>query len=225
MSTSSPAPDVFKVYKPSSGSSSLLANLPDVDLTPTAADIKAAQATLTARTQALVNAPLQLRAAREAEIKAKRDRWPETLIRIKFMDGTQLERSFPSTNKIRSVYAFVRGCLREDVQPIKFILYQPPKRDLKVSDPTVRDLTLAELQLAPSSILLLRFEDDQLNHAAVSAPLATTILSQAVELPRPKPVESVEPAGAKPSSNTTPTSSKSEPSKKIPKWLKIGQKK
>lgn len=38
------------------------------------------------------------------------------------MDGTQLERSFPSTNKIRLVYAFVRGCLREDVQPIKFIL-------------------------------------------------------------------------------------------------------
>jgi len=118
----------------------LLANLPDVDLTPTAADIKAAQATLAARTQALVNAPLQLRAAREAEVKAKRDRWPEvlqlfwifvsqyshvrvqTLIRIKFMDGTQLERSFPSTNKIRLVYAFVRGCLREDVQPIKFIL-------------------------------------------------------------------------------------------------------
>jgi hypothetical protein len=44
---------------------------------------------------------------------------------------------------------------------------QPPKRDLKVSDPTVRDLTLAELQLAPSSVLLLRFEDDQLNRASL----------------------------------------------------------
>lgn len=43
---------------------------------------------------------------------------------------------------------------------------QPPKRDLKVSDPTVRDLSLAELQLAPSSVLLLRFEDDQLNRAS-----------------------------------------------------------
>ena len=39
----------------------------------------------------------------------------------------------------------------------------PPKRDLKVSDPEVRDLTLAELQLAPSSVLLLRFEDESLN--------------------------------------------------------------
>jgi hypothetical protein len=50
----------------------------------------------------------------------------QTLIRIKFMDGTQLEKSFPSTNKIRLVYAFVRGCLREDVQPIKFILCANP---------------------------------------------------------------------------------------------------
>lgn len=44
--------------------------------TPTAADLKAAQATLTARTQALVNTPLQLRGTREATEKAKRDRWP-----------------------------------------------------------------------------------------------------------------------------------------------------
>jgi hypothetical protein len=39
----------------------------------------------------------------------------------------------------------------------------PPLRDLKVSDPNVRDLTLAELGLAPSSILHLRFVDDSLN--------------------------------------------------------------
>ena len=39
----------------------------------------------------------------------------------------------------------------------------PPPRDLKVSDPDVRDLTLTELGLAPSSVLLLRFVDDALN--------------------------------------------------------------
>ena len=39
----------------------------------------------------------------------------------------------------------------------------PPKRDLKVSDPNVRNLSLAELHLAPSSVLLLRFEDERLN--------------------------------------------------------------
>lgn len=50
---------------------------------------------------------------------------------------------------------------------MSFLLDQsPPKRDLKVSDPTVRDLTLAELQLAPSSVLLLRFEDESLNSSS-----------------------------------------------------------
>lgn len=50
--------------------------LPESFFTPTAADLKAAQATLTARTQAMVNAPLQLRATRDATERAKRDRWP-----------------------------------------------------------------------------------------------------------------------------------------------------
>lgn len=55
------------------------AHLPDEYFIPTPTDLKAAQAMLSARTQALTNAPLQLRAVREAESKAKRDRWPEVL--------------------------------------------------------------------------------------------------------------------------------------------------
>ena len=39
----------------------------------------------------------------------------------------------------------------------------PPKREYKVSDPKVRDLTLAELDLAPSSVLMIKFEDDRFN--------------------------------------------------------------
>ncbi|KAF8170112.1 hypothetical protein BJ912DRAFT_1085283 [Pholiota molesta] len=201
------------------------ANLPDDYFTPTAADLRAAQSTLAARMQALVNAPLQLRAVREAEAKAKRDRWPQTSIRIKFTDRTQLEKVFPSTNKIRSVYAFVRSCLREDVKPIKFILYQPPRRDLKVSDPTVRDQTLAELQLAPSSVLLLRFEDEALNNADVPAPLSPFVLSHAEALPVPvAPSEDSPPASrSKSPPPAKPASSSGEA--KIPKWLKLGNKK
>lgn len=224
-----PSPDIplpigFNVYKPSNVSVAVQ-SLPDEYFTPTAAELKEAQATLSARTQALVNAPLQLRATREAAEKAKRDRWPQTTIRVRFTDRTQLEKIFPSTDKIRSVYAFVRNCLREDVKPIKFILYQPPKRDLKVSDPKVRDLSLTQLQLAPSSILLLRFEDEALNRTDVPAPLASAILSQAMDLPIP----------ASQAELPTSSSSKGGPSaqpktsqlteKKIPKWLKLGQKK
>lgn len=200
-------------------------DLPDEYFSPTMADLKAAQATLSGRTQALVNAPLQLRANREASEKARLDRWPNTTIRVKFTDRTQLERVFPSTDKIRSVYAFVRDCLREDVQSTKFILYQsPPKRDLKVSDPKVRDLTLAELHLAPSSVLLLRFEDEALNGSNVPAPLVSSVLSQATDLPAPPDHDAPAPSGHQISTQTSPTASSTGP-KKLPKWLKMGSKK
>ncbi|KAK0480268.1 hypothetical protein IW261DRAFT_1477046 [Armillaria novae-zelandiae] len=224
----------FKVYRPSDAAAAPL-SLPDEYFTPTATDLKAAQSQLAARTQALTNAPLRLKAARDAEETAKRDRWPNTTIRIRFTDRTQLEKVFASTDKIRAVYAFVRGLLREDVKPIKFILYQPPKRDLKVSDLKVRDLTLAQLQLAPSSVLLIRFEDDSLNGKCsrrclsslltglegshVPAPLITNVLSQAVDLPRPPEVPDAVPR--KESTSKIPASSGE---KKVPKWLKLGKK-
>jgi len=215
----------FKVYKPPNFQASSGKELPDSYFTPTTADLKAAQSTLAARTKALVNAPLQLRATREGNEKAKRDRWPNTTIRIRFTDRTQLEKVFPSTDKIRSVYAFVRSSLREDVKPIKFILYQtPPKRDLKVSDPNVRDLTLAELSLAPSSVLLVRFEDESLNGSEVPAPLSTHIISQAVDLPSP-PNFDVEASKEPQPSSSAPLSSGTARGNKIPKWLKVGLRK
>ncbi|KAG2146073.1 uncharacterized protein EDB93DRAFT_1104471 [Suillus bovinus] len=218
----------FKVYKPpnSSTTSAPLEELPDSYFTPSPADLKAAQATLSARTRSLVDAPLQVRAQREAAETSKRDRWPNTTIRVRFSDRTQLERIFPSTDKIRSVYAFVRSSLRDDVKPIKFILYQsPPKRDLKVSDPNVRDLSLAQLHLAPSSVLLLRFEDESLNGTTVPAPLLPSILANAIELPKP-PSADAEPLKAeKPDSTPPTTTSSTSAGKKIPKWLKAGLKK
>jgi len=215
-------PAGFKVYKPPESTRGYpLRELPDSYFAPTAVDLKAAQNALTGRTQALVNAPLQLRATREALEKAKRDRWPNTTIRIRFSDQTQLEKVFLSSDKIRSVYAFVRSSLRDDVKPIKFVLYQaPPKRDLKVSDPKVRDLTLAELQLAPSSVLLLRFEDDALNRSDVPAPLLSTVAAQATELPKPLTSTSEETVVT-----PKPESTGSSEKKKIPRWFKAGLKK
>jgi len=215
----------FKLYKPASPQMKATPpeDLPDIYFTPTAADIMDAQATLAARAQALVNAPLQIRSQREAAEKSKRDRWPNTTIRIRFTDRTQLEKTFPSTDKIRSVYAFVRSSLRDDVKPVKFILYQPPNRDLKVSDLRVRDLTLTELHLTPSSVLLLRFEDDSLNSTDVPAPLLPSIMSQATELPSPPSFHSDLSQQAVSSSKQSVPLLPDE--KKIRKWLKIGLKK
>lgn len=74
-------PTDFKVYRPPNivGAAPLPA-LSDDYFTPTTADLKQAQATLSARTSALVNAPLQLKATREAAEKSKRDRWPEVRV-------------------------------------------------------------------------------------------------------------------------------------------------
>ncbi|KAI0346322.1 hypothetical protein BDW22DRAFT_1323491 [Trametopsis cervina] len=202
------------------------AELPETYFTPSPADLKAAQDSLTARTQSLVNAPLRTQAMRDAEQKAKEAKYPATTIRVKFADRTQLEKTFSSTDKIRAVYAFVRSSLREDVKPIKFVLYQtPPKRELKVSDPQVRDLNLLQLQLAPSSVLHLRFDDESLNHVNVPAPLDPSVLAVAEDLPRPPTYE--EPALTTSSSTSkkqvgSSGSSSGKGTTKVPKWLKLG---
>lgn len=211
----------FKVYKPCDISLPMPA-VPDDYYNPTATDLKKAQSVLAARTQSLVNAPLQTRAMRDSTEKVKREKWPYTTIRVRFPDRTQLEAVYSSSDKIKSVYAFVRSCLKEDVKPIKFILYQsPPKRDLKVSDPNVRDLSLSELQLSPSSVLLLRFESEELNSTSYSAPLTPDILAQAIDLPLPPTYESTSSESRDRSSSQLPQLQE----RKVPKWFKLGLKK
>ena len=61
------------------------------------------------------------------------------------------------------MYVSLQHFLPKRSHSFRAIDQSPPKRDLKVSDPNVRDLTLSELQLSPSSVLLLRFEDESLN--------------------------------------------------------------
>ncbi|KAI0293812.1 hypothetical protein BC826DRAFT_969048 [Russula brevipes] len=220
----SPEPQ-FKVYRPPANHAAPQEELPDDYFTPTIADLQARQAQLHARAASLNNAPLQTRAQREDQAKAKRDRWPNATIR--------LEKAFPSGDKIRSVYAFVRDALREDVKSVKFILASnPPPRDLKVSDPAVRDLTLAELGLAPSSVLHLRFVDDALNRSDLPAPLASAVLEHAVDLPAPpgfdgnqKKQEASSPAVSASSSSNNKGKESAGGEVKIPKWLKLGSKK
>jgi tether containing UBX domain for GLUT4 len=52
----------------------------------------------------------------------------------------------------------------------------PPKREIKVSDPTVRDVSLYDLQLSPSSVLLIKFLDENLNRQYY--PITKNILLQ-----------------------------------------------
>ena len=128
----------------------------------------------------------------------------KTTIRVKFADGTQLEKVFPSTDKIRSIYAFVRSALREDAKPVKFILCayetcvvtcrlttavdQLPNRELKVSDLAVRDLSLSKLDLAPRAVLQLRFLDEALNREYHSSTFTRAMIEHALDPTVPAPL-------------------------------------
>ncbi|KAH8825003.1 hypothetical protein DL96DRAFT_1611603 [Flagelloscypha sp. PMI_526] len=228
------APEPYKVWKPSNYSGPARPSLPDSYFQPSSSDLKAAQASLSQKSAALNDAPLQLRATREAAAKARLERWPITTLRIRFSDRTQLEREFKSTDKIISVYAFVRPLLREDAQKIKFVLYStPPKRDLKVSDPAIKTQTLAQLGLAPSSVIHVRWPDENanMNASTYGAPLLPEVLAKAEELPIPKP----DPALARPSNEPNgPTlesvgkdisKAANDVMKKMPKWFQAGMKK
>jgi hypothetical protein len=118
----------------------------------------------------------------------------------------------------------------------------PPKRELKVSDAAVRDLSLYDLQLSPSSVLHIKFFDETLNREAmlpitdvfieeasvdvdIAAPLSDFVLAQATDLPRPPQFDKESTDGA-PSASRHQSSKvlddgTSSGEKKVPKWLKL----
>ncbi|TBU52524.1 hypothetical protein BD310DRAFT_940046 [Dichomitus squalens] len=226
-----PPKPAFRYFRAPTSAQQPRTQLPDNYFDTTVADVAAQQASLTARSNALQNAPLKTAAIREAEDKKRKARWPQTTIRVRFPDRTALEKVFSSSENIKSVYAFVRSCLREDVKPIKFVLYQsPPKREYKVSDPAVRNLSLVELNFAPSSLLMLRFEDDNLNHPDVPAPLDPSVLAIIEDYPVPKTFDDItikddgKAGSSKPQSSFTFGKKEEEGKSKYPKWMKLGPK-
>lgn len=99
----------------------------------------------------------------------------------------------------------------------------------------MRDLNLYQLQLAPASVLHLKFENDDLNRTfgqlvagpladcgadvTVPAPLDSAVLAKAEDLPLPPPPKQEEPA-----TGSSAHSDKPKPSGKtaMPRWLKMG---
>ncbi|KAH9933666.1 uncharacterized protein BXZ73DRAFT_3856, partial [Epithele typhae] len=230
--SAAPADSSFRYFRSPTSAQQPRPNLDDKYFEPTVADVRAQQTSLSARRDALQNAPLRTSAMRKADDDKRRARWPNTTIRIKFTDGTALERTFPSTDKIRAVYAFVRGSLREDARPHKFVLSdQPPKDELKVSDPKVRDLSLSELGLAPSSVLLIKFVDEEFNHPGVSPPLDPSVLAAIEDYPTPPSFDSTPPSssdgktlgGSKGGSKMPGLGALMKDGEvKVPKWMKLG---
>ncbi|ORY35445.1 hypothetical protein BCR39DRAFT_509777 [Naematelia encephala] len=130
---SSSSPRAIAVYTPppDPSTSQTPSDLDDTFFEPTISDVRAHQASVLARSRQLNDAPLLTSKYRDEEKSAKEkkraEKWPETTIRVKFSDGTQIQSIFPSTSPIQPVYAFVRSALSPEVASKPFLLWQPPR--------------------------------------------------------------------------------------------------
>lgn len=103
-----------------------------------------------------------------------------------------------------------------------------------MSDSKVRDLNLYQLQLAPASVLHLKFDNDTLNRRSdchptrlllyrsadvdVPAPLDPVVLTKAEDLPLPPSQEEPEVS----STDDGPKAPSGTDKAAIPRWLKLG---
>ncbi|GAA5965581.1 hypothetical protein JCM21900_005164 [Sporobolomyces salmonicolor] len=165
-----------RYFLPSSSSSAHASSsrsfldLPESYFNPTAVELQQAFAGQVKRREELTDRPLltqKLRDRQEAEkSRAKAARWPQTRIRIRFADRSQLEGVFPSTDKLVHLYEFVRLSLSDEARSVPFLLYQaPPRTEYTKGDARWKGKNLMELDFTPSSALYLKFEDDRLNGA------------------------------------------------------------
>ena len=65
----------------------------------------------------------------------------------------------PSSSYVRGTVSFSPA----DTDVCHRLDQTPPPRELKVSDPKVRDLSLLQLQLVPTAVLHVKFIDEALN--------------------------------------------------------------
>ena len=63
----------------------------------------------------------------------------------------------------------------------------PPRKELRNSDPNVKDQSLYQLQLAPSSVLHLMFRDDSLNRLSPSMSVSRLTFDRLPRCEPPRP--------------------------------------
>ncbi|WVQ99915.1 hypothetical protein IAU59_007058 [Kwoniella sp. CBS 9459] len=263
--------NAVKVYNPVSSSSSstipsAATDPPEDFFEPTLADVQSHHASVLARNKRLNEAPLLTSKHRDAEKaereKAKRERWPNTTIRIKFSDGTIIQNVFPSSTPIQPVYAFVRTALRDEVRENPFILWQPPRTKYPehptpapagskpakttpsyaktsiippanygfVRGSVVQGLqggtggkeSLFDLGLVPQSVLMVKFDDEDMNTSSYPAPIRDELKAHSEPLPATVPKEPTKSASAAGRQAPGGGAGSGTGEKKIPKWLQKG---
>ncbi|MBW0472255.1 hypothetical protein O181_011970 [Austropuccinia psidii MF-1] len=197
---------------------------------PTASEAQKAFSGQVAQRERLTDAPLLTRSLREREENQKRNekfsRFPLTRIRIRFGDRTMLEGTLESKCTISDVYKFVQECLRDDVGIQPFVLYQtPPRREFLSTDPKAKLTSLLDLQLAPSSLLYIKFSEGSYNHTTNPPPLLPDLLEKAEPLPSPPQTDDAISSVSTLEKGKQKAEELLKSGAKVPKWLKNFKKK
>ncbi|WWC90819.1 uncharacterized protein L201_005756 [Kwoniella dendrophila CBS 6074] len=150
--------DDIQVYNPISQTSTPRTELDEQFFEPTLSDVQSHHSSVLSRNKKLNEAPLLTSKFRDAEKaekeKLKKEKWPNTTIRIKFSDGTIIQHVFPSSSPIQPVYDFIRIALNEQVISKPFILYQPPKTKYPEHPiPSITTSSKAKTNYAKTSII------------------------------------------------------------------------
>ncbi|RKO89871.1 hypothetical protein BDK51DRAFT_18167 [Blyttiomyces helicus] len=130
-------------------------DLPDDFFELTSAELKMLIQGQTARKAAIENAPLMTKAMRDREAELKMQKYPKTLVRVRFHDRVTLQATFWSGQKASALYQAVRESLRTPER--RFLLYvTPPHRKI---DP---QLTFWKAGLAPATLVYFKWEDGEI---------------------------------------------------------------
>ncbi|KAK9893734.1 hypothetical protein P389DRAFT_212871 [Cystobasidium minutum MCA 4210] len=192
-STAAPAktePEI-RVWKPvAPGTMPKPPELPESYYTPTPGQLRAAYAGQSNQLKKMgVDVNFSSRAQREKEERERQQqrasRWPKTIVRIRFHDRHQIETTFLSSRTMEAVYAWTKSILDDSMKKETFTLYVPPRIDYKLTDPQVKGKTLLDLQMAPSVVFLVRWQNSAFNDANKLAPIRPDLLALAQDLPRP----------------------------------------
>ncbi|WVN90188.1 uncharacterized protein L203_105424 [Cryptococcus depauperatus CBS 7841] len=254
-----------KIYNPIESSSiHQETDLSETFFEPTLSDVRSHHASIVQRNKQLNEAPLLTVKYREEERerkeRIKKEKWPETTVRIKFSDGTIVQSVFSSSARIQPVYAFVRSCLSDEAQSKPFVLWQPPRTKYPEHPPAKANLkssqrnayrttiipsanygairggpvqglqggtggqeTLGDLGLVPQSVLLVKWDDVEMNSSSYAAPLKFELKQKSEPLPPSTIKDSSSPNSGSANTVSDAIGTGQVPGeKKIPKWLQKG---
>ncbi|XP_012590201.1 PREDICTED: tether containing UBX domain for GLUT4 [Condylura cristata] len=203
------------------------AELPDEFFEVTVDDVRRRLAQLKSERKRLEEAPLVTQALREAQLKAKLERYPKVALRVLFPDRYILQGFFRPSETVGALRDFVRSHLGRPDLPF-YLFIAPPKTILDD-----HSLTLFQANLFPAALVHFGAEEPAglylaprlLEHSvspSVADVLVARCMSRAAQTPPPPLAPEATPLQQEPPEQ--PPGLAQPPKRdlgKVPKWLKL----